>query len=97
VIGTSLFQIVFITANVTLLQAIKTQTVDIVLALLMLTGSVIGAQFGTKIGARLPAEQLRAMLALMVLAVVFKLGLDLFITPDNPFSISVIEEAGKPL
>ncbi len=94
VIGTSLFQIVFITANVTLLQAINTQTVDVVLALLMLTSSVIGAQFGTKIGMRLPAEYLRAMLAIMVLAVVFKLGITLFITPDNPFSVSIIEEVG---
>jgi hypothetical protein len=87
VIGTSLFQIVFITANVTLLQAINTQTVDIVLALLMLISSVVGAQIGTRVGLKLPAEQLRAMLALMVLAVVIKLALSLFITPANPFSI----------
>ena len=95
VIGTSLFQIVFITANVTLLQAINTQTVDVVLAFLMLTSSVIGAQFGTKIGMRLPAEYLRAMLALMVLAVVFKLGLTLFIEPDSPYVVNMIEEVGK--
>ncbi len=95
VIGTSLFQIVFITANVTLLQAINTQTVDVVLAFLMLTSSVVGAQFGTKIGMRLPAEYLRAMLALMVLAVVFKLGLTLFIEPDSPYVVNMIEEVGK--
>lgn len=91
VIGTSLFQIVFITANVTILQAISTHTVDVVLALLMLVSSVIGAQFGTRIGLKIPAEQLRAMLALMVLAVVFKLALGLFITPDNPFTIAAFE------
>ena len=63
VIGTSLFQIIFITANVTLLQAITTQTVDIMLALLLLAGSVFGAQIGTRIGTRVPPEYLRAMLA----------------------------------
>lgn len=91
VIGTSLFQIVFITANVTILQAINTQTVDVMLAFLMLTGSVIGAQFGTKIGLKIPAEQLRAMLAIMVLTVVIKLAFDLIITPDNPFTILAVE------
>ena len=92
VIGTSLFQIVFITANVTILQAINTHTVDVILALLMLTSSVIGAQFGTRIGLKLPAEQLRAMLAIMVLGVVIKLALNLFIAPDNPFTITILEE-----
>jgi len=91
VIGTSLFQIVFITANVTILQAINTHTVDVTLAFLMLISSVIGAQFGTRIGIKIPAEQLRAMLALMVLAVVLKLAIGLLITPDNPFSINMIE------
>jgi hypothetical protein len=91
VIGTSLFQIVFITANVTLLQAINTQTVDIVLALLMLVSSVMGAQLGTRIGLRLPAEQLRAMLALMVLAVVVKLAWGLLATPDSLFTIEVMQ------
>ena len=90
VIGTSLFQIVFITANVTILQSVSTHTVDVVLALLMLASSVIGAQFGTRIGLKLPAEQLRAMLAIMVLAVVIKLALGLLITPDNPFSIIMV-------
>jgi uncharacterized membrane protein YfcA len=57
----------------------------------MLGSSVIGAQFGTRIGMKLPAEQLRAMLAIMVLFVVIKLGLGLFLTPDNPFSISILD------
>lgn len=87
VIGTSLFQIIFITANVTFLQAINTHTVDIILALLMLTGSVIGAQFGTRIGMKFPAEQLRAMMAILVLLVVVKLGYRLFIRPSNLFEI----------
>lgn len=91
VIGTSLFQIVFITANVTILQSISTHTVDVMLAMLMLTSSVVGAQFGTRIGLKIPAEQLRAMLAIMVLGVVIKLALGLLITPDNPFTILTLE------
>ncbi|MDB2414556.1 sulfite exporter TauE/SafE family protein [Rickettsiales bacterium] len=90
VIGTSLFQIVFVTANVTFLQSINTHTVDVVLAFLMLISSVIGAQFGTRIGLKLPSEQLRAILSLMVLGVVFKLALSLFITPDNPYNIIML-------
>ena len=89
VVGTSLFQIIFVTSNVTLLQAVNTQTVDVVLAILLLVGAVIGAQIGTRIGAKLKGEQLRGLLALMVLAVCIKLGFDLVITPTDLFSISV--------
>ncbi len=87
VIGTSLFQIIFITANVTFLQAVNTHTVDIVLALLMLSGSVVGAQFGTRIGLKLPAEYLRAMMAVLVLLVVAKLAFRLFVQPSDLFEI----------
>lgn len=87
VIGTSLFQIIFITANVTLLQAYTLQTVDIVLALLLLSGSVFGAQIGSKIGAKLPPVKLRALLALLVLGVATKLTWDLFAPPDNPWTV----------
>ena len=59
VVGTSLFQIIFVTANVTFLQSVQTQTVDIVLAGLLLLGAVVGAQFGTRVGAMLRGEQLR--------------------------------------
>ena len=92
VIGTSLFQIIFITANVTLLYAISTQTVDIMLALLLLSGSVVGAQFGSKLGAKLPAEYLRGMLAALVLGVAIKLAFGLFTPPSDVFSVSVMEE-----
>lgn len=92
VIGTSLFQIIFITANVTLWQAITTQTVDIVLAFLLLSGSVVGAQVGTRIGSRLPAEYLRMMLAVLVLGVATKLAFGLFTTPEDVFSVSVLDE-----
>lgn len=88
VIGTSLYQIIFITANVTLLQAITTQTVDILLAILLLSGSVIGAQFGTRFGSRLASEHLRALLAALVLAVALRLAYGLFVPPENPYTVS---------
>ena len=85
VVGTSsLFQIIFVTANVTLLQSIQTQTVDFVLAGLLLFGAVIGAQFGSRAGALLRGEQLRGLLALMVLAVCVKIGYDLVVTARRP-------------
>ncbi len=88
VIGTSLFQTIFTTANVTLLQAATTHTVDIVLALILLTGAVIGAQFGARISIKMPPEKLRALLALMVIVVCFRLALGLFLTPAEPFTIT---------
>ncbi len=90
VVGTSLFQIIFITANVTLLQAITTHTVDIVLALLLLSGSVVGAQAGIKIGAKLPAEKLRMMLALLVLGVATRLAYGLLVPPENLYTIEML-------
>jgi len=92
VIGTSLFQIIFITANVTMWQAITTQTVDILLAALLLSGSVIGAQFGTRIGSKLPADYLRMLLAVLVLGVAIKLAFGLFTTPDDVFSVSILDD-----
>jgi len=90
VIGTSLYQIIFITANVTLLQALTTQTVDIVLAVLLIAGSVVGVKIGSELGMRLPAAKLRAMLAAILLLVALKLAFGLFATPDNIYSITVI-------
>ena len=87
VVGTSLFQIIFVTANVTFLQAYANQTVDVVLALLLLVGGVIGAQIGAKVGAKLRGEQLRILLALMVLGVCGKLLLDLSVTPEDIYSM----------
>ncbi len=87
VVGTSLFQIIFVTANVTVLQAVSNQTVDVVLALLLLIGGVIGAQFGARAGALLRGDQLRGLLALMVLAVAVKIGFDVIVTPDDLYSI----------
>jgi uncharacterized membrane protein YfcA len=90
VIGTSLFQIIFVTANVTFLQAYFNQTVDVVLALMLLSGAVIGAQFGARAGAKLHGEELRGLLALMVLAVCGKLFFDLLVTPSDIYSIGVV-------
>jgi uncharacterized protein len=89
--GTSLFQIIFVTAVVTLLQAVENNTVDVVLAMILLIGGVIGAQLGTRWGAKLRGEELRALLALIVLAVAAKLVFDLTVRPDNLFSLGTLE------
>ncbi len=91
VVGTSLFQIIFVTANVTFLQAYANQTVDVVLALLLLAGAVVGAQMGVKVGAKLRGEQLRILLAAMVLVVCGKLGYDLTVLPEDIYSIGLSE------
>ncbi|MBL6774148.1 MAG: sulfite exporter TauE/SafE family protein [Candidatus Puniceispirillum sp.] len=91
VVGTSLFQIIFVTANVTFLQSVQTQTVDFMLAGLLLLGAVIGAQFGTRASVLLRGEQLRGLLALMVLTVCIKLAFDLAIRPDDLFSVELLK------
>jgi uncharacterized membrane protein YfcA len=88
VVGTSLFQIVFVAAFTTLMHASANQTVDIVLAFLLMVGGVAGAQYGVKAGQRLRGEQLRALLAILVLAVGLRLAFDLFVTPDNLYSLA---------
>ena len=90
VVGTSLFQIIFVTANVTLLQSIQTQTVDFLLAGLLLFGAVIGAQFGSRAGALLRGEQLRGLLALIVLAVCIKIAYDLVVRPEDLLSVELL-------
>ncbi|NCO87242.1 MAG: sulfite exporter TauE/SafE family protein [Rhodobacterales bacterium] len=87
VIGTSLLQIIFVTAFTTLLHAMTNYTVDIVLALMLIIGGVVGAQVGARLGTRLRAEQLRILLALLVLAVCGQLALDLLIRPSELFSV----------
>lgn len=88
VMGTSLFQIVFVTANATFLHATINHTVDVVLALVLVLGGAIGAQFGVRVGARLKGEHLRALLGLLVLAVAVKLLVDLLLPPAEPFSLA---------
>ncbi len=88
VIGTSLFQIIFVTAFTTLLHATTSMTVDLVLALALIVGGVIGAQLGTVIGMRMRAEQLRILLAILVLAVCAKIGLELLLRPSELFVLT---------
>jgi len=87
VIGTSLFQIIFVTANVTFLQAVENQTVDVVLAIVLLAAGVIGAQIGSRFAGRLPGEHLRGLLALLVLAVGIQISFGLFTTPTDLYSL----------
>jgi hypothetical protein len=82
VVGTSLFQILFTCINVTILQSYTNHTVDFVLAGLLLLGSTLGAQFGTRISRKLKGEQLKILLATLVLAVMVKMLLNLLLTPD---------------
>ena len=90
VVGTSLFQIIFVTAFTTMLHATTNQTVDVVLAVMLLLGGVIGAQVGTMIGTRMNAEQLRVLLALLVVGVCFKLALDLLLVPADLYSLTPV-------
>ncbi|QYK42903.1 MAG: sulfite exporter TauE/SafE family protein [Paracoccaceae bacterium] len=88
VVGTSLFQIIFVTAFTTVMHAVTSQTVDMVLALLLILGGVVGAQVGARIGLMLRAEQLRILLALLVLGVCLRVALDLLLTPDELYSLA---------
>ncbi len=90
VVGTSLMQIVFVTAIVTFLHSVNTQTVDVLMALTLLTAGVIGAQFGARMGYKLKGEQFRLGLASLVLIVCFKMAFDLFTTPDELFSVTEV-------
>jgi uncharacterized membrane protein YfcA len=91
VIGTSTFQIIFVTAYSTLLHAVTNGTVDVVLALLLILGGVVGAQAGARVGTRMRPEHLRLALALLVLAVGLQLALGLLIPPDEPFTLEAPE------
>jgi uncharacterized membrane protein YfcA len=87
VVGTSLFQIIFVAAYTTIVHASTNQTVDIVLAFMLMVGGVAGAQYGAKAGQKLRGEQLRALLAILVLAVALRLGFDLFVKPQSLYSL----------
>ena len=89
VVGTSLFQIIFVTAFTTLVHALNHHSVDMLLALVLIAGGVIGAQIGVRVGYKLKAEQLRILLALLVLAVAGKIALDLLLQPDELYSVAV--------
>ncbi|MCK0069220.1 MULTISPECIES: sulfite exporter TauE/SafE family protein [Kordiimonas] len=94
VVGTSLFQIIFVTALTTIFHSVNTQTVDIFLAVLLLFGAVIGAQVGARVGLKMKGEQLRALLAVMVLGVCIKMGFGLVIEPEELYSVAEAAEQG---
>ena len=87
VIGTSQFQILFVTAAATILHAVTDQTVDLVLAFLLVAGGVVGVQMGVRVGSQMRGEQLRALLALFVLLVAVRLFVGLVQTPEDLYSI----------
>jgi len=87
VIGTSQFQILFVTAATTILHATSDQTVDIVLAFLLVLGGVVGVQMGVRVGSQLRGEQLRALLATLVVLVALRLFIGLVTTPNDIYSI----------
>ena len=89
VVGTSLFQIIFVTSYTTMVQAITNYSVDIVLAFILMVAGVIGAQYGVRVGQKLRGEQLRALLALLVLAVGVRLAIELVVTPEDFYSLAI--------
>jgi len=91
VIGTSFFQIVFVAALTGVMQSLENQAVDIVLGFLLVVGGVIGAQYGVRAAEKMPAEQLRALLAAILLLIGMRLGYDLISTPADPYSVVEVE------
>ena len=89
VVGTSLFQIIFVAANTTILQASQNQTVDIVLATILLLGSVVGVQIGSRYTNILRGEYLRLILSSIIILVSFKLLIDLIAVPSDLFSVII--------
>jgi hypothetical protein len=90
VVGTSLMQILFVTAATTIVHATTTRSVDIVLAVLLLLGSVVGAQFGARLAQRAKPELLRMFLAIIVLAVAFRMGLGLGWRPAEIYTVEAL-------
>lgn len=94
VIGTSLLQVVAMMAATTILHAVSSQSVDILLAFCLMVGGTVGAQFGASAGKYLRGEQLRALLAILVLAVAIRFGISLVMTPGDAYSTAVIGASG---
>ena len=90
VVGTSLFQILFTTISATMVHSLTTRAVDIVLALLLLLGGVIGAQIGAKLAQRFNPERLRLGLAIIVLLVALRMGIGLGWRPDEIYSVQLL-------
>lgn len=94
VIGTSLVQVIAIMAASTILHSINSQSVDILLAFCLMVGGVVGAQFGASVGVHLRGDQLRALLAILVLGVAIRFALTLFIEPNDLFSMAILRISG---
>jgi uncharacterized membrane protein YfcA len=94
VIGTSLLQVVAMMAVTTVLHAVASQSVDILLAFCLMVGGTVGAQFGASAGKHLRGEQLRALLALLVLAVAIRFGFSLVVAPADIYSMAVLGAGG---
>ena len=92
VVGTSLFQIIFIASNATFLQAVTNNSVDIVLAFLMIISSSIGAQIGTRAGYKVDADNLRSFLGLLIFLVCLKMLFNLFAAPDATYLVEVLKK-----
>ncbi len=88
VVGTSMFQVLFVTASTTMLHAADNYTVDTLLALILILGGVVGVQYGVRIGAKLRGEQLRFLMALVVLVVALGLFWQLVVTPADIYSLT---------
>jgi uncharacterized membrane protein YfcA len=91
VIGTSFFQIVFVAALTGVMHAVENQAVDIVLAFLLVIGGVVGAQYGVRAAEKMPAEQLRALLAALLLLIGLRLGYELISPPEDLYSITEVQ------
>jgi uncharacterized membrane protein YfcA len=89
-VGTSAFQIVFVTSYTTILLAVSAHSLDVLLSLLLIVGGVVGTQIGTRAGARLNGEQLRFLLALLILVVGVRVGVDLVRLQEDLFSLREI-------
>jgi uncharacterized membrane protein YfcA len=94
VVGTTLLQVLAMMAATTILQAMQSQSVDILLAFCLMVGGTIGAQFGASAGQYLRGEQLRFLLAALVLAVAIRFAVSLILAPANPFSMAVVGPGG---
>jgi uncharacterized membrane protein YfcA len=88
-VGTSLFQTIFVAAFSTLLHAITNQSVDALLALMLITGAVCGVQLGVRIGGSLRGDLTRFLFAALVLGICVRLGLDLVVAPSDAFAVVV--------
>ncbi len=91
VIGTSNFQVLFVAANVTFLQSATNGTVDVVLAILLILGGVVGAPIGSRLAAKLPGVVLRGLMAVLILAVAGELLIELLRAPTSPYSLGIRE------